>query len=41
MHPYATRLGFEDLTEIKVGVIGKFHHEVPSGLCAVTYMHLD
>ena len=41
MHPYATRLGFGDITEIKVAVIGMFPHEVPSGLSAVTYQHLD
>jgi hypothetical protein len=37
MHPYASLLGFIDLKEINVAVIGKFFDEVPSGLCAVTY----
>jgi hypothetical protein len=41
MHPYATRLGIGDLSVINVAVIGKFDHEVPSGLCAVTYLHLE
>ena len=41
MHPYATHLGFGDLSEINVTVIGKFDHEVPSGLCTVTYQHLE
>jgi hypothetical protein len=37
MHPYANRLGFKDLKEINVAVIGKFPDDVPSGLCAVIY----
>ena len=41
MHPYATRIGFGDLKDINVTFIGKFDHEVPSGLCAVTYQHLE
>ena len=41
MHPYAIRLAFGDLSEINVTVIGKFLHDVPSGLCAVIYQHLE
>jgi hypothetical protein len=37
MHPYASLLGFGDLKEISVAVIGKFPDDVPSGLCAVIY----
>ena len=41
MHPYAIRLAFGILSEINVTVIGRFLHEVPSGLCAVIYQHLE
>ena len=41
MHPYAIRLAFGDLSEINVKVIGRFLQEVPSGLCAVIYQHLE